>query len=288
MCLFGCNSSDGGSASSPPPSSPTCSTTGGSPSPGCCPSFVINSRTTATSPANRARTRLGIAEETVLSTAPSTGVTWSIVGDDGDKGSLTSTSGNSTTYKACDRGKSVTVQAVSACGHTSTIALTIVQISGGTFESPTDISSIAPPSITVGFTGVPTVQPADVSFLNCEMREGTCPAACSGLFASQQGQVHPDTGSWVPFTATVTAQGTQLGGSDTISTTAPIANFPAAGIQDGRFHWPIPWRAQVLGGGRNGEFVFDTLNHVKAYTAASRLLDVSKGGQSAHRTVPPP
>jgi hypothetical protein len=180
----------------------------------------------------------------------------------------------------------VTVQAVSGCGHTETIALTVVQISGGTLESPTDISAIAPPMITVGFTGVPTAQPADVSFLNCDYREGTCPAAATGVFASQNGQVHPETSQWIPFSANVSPLGTALGGRDTVSTQAPISMFPAGGTTDGRFHWPIPWRGQVRGGGVNGEYVYTTADHVKTYTASTRELKITKGGQRAQRTVP--
>jgi hypothetical protein len=287
MCLFGCSSGSGGSASTPPSTGTGSATSAGSNCNNCCPPFVIRSETVATQPTTRTRTRVGIGEEVRLTTDPSTSATWTIVGDNGDMGTLSTASGSSTTYTACDRAKSITVQAVSACGHTTTIAFTVVAIGSGTLESPTDISAIAPPTITVGFTAVPTVQPTDVSFMNCEMREGTCPAAASGVFASQAGNVHADTGSWVPFSASVDAHGTALGTRDTVSTTAAISTFPAAGTTDGRFHWPIPWRAQVRGGGVNGAFVFGTpLDHVKAYTAATRLLDVSKGGQRANRTVP--
>jgi hypothetical protein len=286
MCLFGCKSGDGGSASSPPPASSGGSADAGSGCATCCPAFAIRTQTVATQPADRTRTRVGIGEEVRLSTDPSTTVTWTIVGDNGDMGVLSTASGATTTYTACDRGKSVTVRAASACGHVETVALTVVQLAGGTLESPTDISSITPPTIRVGFTAVPTAQPADVSFLNCEMREGTCPAAATGVFAGQNGDVHPDTGTFVSFSATVDAKGTALSTRDTISTTMAISTFPTGGTTDGRFHWPIPWRAQVRGGGRNGAFVFATPDHVKAYTASSRTLSVSKGGQSASRTVP--
>jgi hypothetical protein len=296
MCLFGCNSPNGGSAGQPPPTTGSGTGTGtgctaGSATTGCgCPPFAIRSQTVATQPANRTRTRVGIGEEVRLTTDPSTSVTWTIVADNGDKGVLSSASGTSTTYTACDRGKTVTVQAVSGCGHTETIALTVVQISGGTLESPIDISAIAPPTITVGFTGVPTAQaapqPGEVSFLNCEMREGTCPAAATGVWASLNGRVHADTGSFVAFSATVDAHGTALTTRDTVSMASALSLFPAGGTTDGRFHWPIPWRAQVRGGGVNGAYVFATVDHVNTYTASTRLFETTKGGQRAHRTVP--
>ena len=289
MCLFGCNSNSGGAAANPPANTATTSgsaTPAGSACINCCPSFVIRSQTVATQPADRTRQRLGIGEEVRLTTDPSTAATWTVVGDNGDMGTFSTASGTVTVYTACDRSKSITVRAVSACGHTTTLALTVVQLSSGTLESPLDISVIAPPTITVGFTGIPTAQPADVSFLNCDMREGTCPAAASGVFAGEAGSTHADTGSWVPFSAVVDAHGTALSVRDTVSAKAAIATFPAAGVVDGRFHWPIPWRAQVRGGGVNGEFPFETPDHVKAYTAATRLLDVSKGGQHAHLNVP--
>lgn len=286
MCLSGCNSPSGGSAAQPPPSGSTSSAPAGCASGSCCPTFVIKSQTVATQPADRTRTKIGIGEEVKLTTDPSVSVTWTIVDDNGDKGALSGASGASTVYTACDRAKSVTVKAVNHCGNSATIAFTVVQVDHGTLESPIDISAISPPTIKVGFTGVPTAQPADVSFLNCEMREGTCPAVCSGIFASQSGQQHADTGQFVPFSTNVDAHGTALGVRDTVSTNAPISTFPAGGTTDGNFHWAIPWRAQVRGGGVNGAYVFATPDHIKAYTAATRLLDVSKGGQDAHRTVP--
>lgn len=288
MCLFGCNSNSGGSASGTPTPSPSASAgrDAGSSCVSCCPIFVVRSLAVATLPADRARTNLGIGEETNLSTDPATAVTWTIAGDDGSMGTLSTASGTTTKYTACDRGKSVTINAARSCGRSATIAFTVIQMGGGTLESPTDVSVIAPPSIAVGFTATPTGQPANVSFLNCEMREGTCPADATGIFAFQAGQVHPDTGSWVPFSANVDANGTPITTFDTIKTTMDISTFPTGGTVDGRFHWAIPWRVQVRGGGTSGPYVFATPDHVKAYTASTRVLDISKGGQSAHRTVP--
>ena len=294
MCLFGCNSNSGGSASTPPAASGSGSGSGsgtvgrdaGSACVSCCPVFVVRSQTVAIQPADRTRTDIGIGEEVRLSTDPSTSVTWTIAGDDGQMGALSSASGATTTYTACDRGKGVTINAVRSCGRSATIALTVVQPNLGTLESPIDISAITPPTITAGFQATQFMQPANVSFMNCEYRERTCAGLASDLFASDAGQMHDDTGFWIPLSTTVNAHGTALAGNDTVHTTMRISRFPHGGTIDGRFHWPIPWSVQVRGGGTNGDYPFDTLHHIETYTAATRTLAITKGGQSASRVVP--
>ena len=294
MCLFGCNSNSGGNASTPPAASGSGSGSGsgtagrdaGSACVSCCPVFVVRSETVARQPADRARTSVGIGEEVRLSTDPSTSVTWTIAGDDGHMGTLSNASGATTTYTACDRAKGVTINAVRSCSRSATIAFTVVQPDRGTLESPTDISEIRPTTVKAAFQATPCVLPATVSFMNCELRERTCAGLASGLFASDAGQMHQDTGSWIPFTTTVDAHGTALAHNDTVSTRMNISRFPHGGTTDGQFHWPIPWSVQVRGGGTSGDYPFDTAHHIESYTAATRTLAITKGGQGASRVVP--
>jgi len=291
MCLLGCNSSSGGSTASqganqPPQSGGTASASNGGPCVSCCPSFNIRSQTIATQPGSRTRTNIGIGEEVDLSTDPSTSVTWSIDSDDGHKGTLSQSSGSTTKYTACDRTKSVTIKGRNSCGNEDTITFTVVEPSSGRFHTETDISQITSTTINVGFQASPTMMPQNVSFYNCEMREGVCTSTSSGPLAYRPEIQHADTGSWVPFSSTVGSDGTVLIGQDTVSRRAPLTLFPAIGTTNGSMLWPIPWRAQVRGGGTNGAIVFDTLNHHETYTASSRVLRMSKGNRNKQRTVP--
>lgn len=287
MCLTGCTPNSGSQTRTQAGSATASSTqpSGGSGTTTPCVTFSITTETVATQPDPRTRKRIGIGEEVRLTTTPSTSATWTIVGDDGDMGTLSTSSGSSTTYTACDRGKSVTIEA-SCSGHSARVTFTIVQPTQGRFGIATDISSVTSTTIRVGFQAPPTMMPNDVSFRNCDLREGTCTAATTGVFLVNPAPVHADTGSWVPFSATVGENGTELSTSDTVSGTRSLSLFPANGTTDGRFHWPIPWRTQVRGGGTNGELIFDTLNHELTYRAANRGMEMKKGNRSVQRTVP--
>lgn len=287
MCLTGCNSDSGkqartqGGRATPRPTQPS----GGLGTTTPCVTFSITTETVATQPSLRTRKQIGIGEDVRLTTTPSTTATWMIVDDDGDKGTLSTSSGTVTIYTACDRGKSVTIEA-SCSGHSARVTFTIVQPTQGRFATATDISSVTSTTIRVGFQAPPTMMPNDVSFRNCDLKEGTCPASTSGVFLVNPAPVHAATDSWVPFSSTVGADGTELSTSDTVSGTRSLSLFPASGTTDGRFHWPIPWRTQVRGGGTNGELIFDTLNHQLTYRASDRRMKMEKGNRSAQRTVP--
>lgn len=284
MCLTGCTPQSSQESSDPG----TDSTAGGSEE-DCCETIVIESRTVATQPSNRARTDIGIGEEVELTTDPSTSVTWRVIDDDGHKGVLSTASGSSTIYTACDRGKTVSIEAECSCGKTATIVFNVVQMSGGTLENPIDVSTVSSTHILVGFDATPTFQPTNVSFAKCEFREGVCLSTASGVFADIHGIEHHETASWVPCSSTVGLSGTALTRPDNVTSgNQPIAAvFPPGGTTDGHFHWPIPWRIQVRGStNTNGEYVFATLDHINAYTASTRILSTSKGGQSVSRTVP--
>lgn len=293
MCWFGCKSDSGSSTASqganqPSQSGSTTGTSNGGTCTSCCPSFNIRSQTVATQPSSRTRTTIGIGEEVNLSTDPSTSVTWSIDGDDGHKGTLSRASGSTTKYTACDRAKSVTIKGRNHCGNESTITFSVIQPSGAILvgTDTSNVNTIAR-TIVVGFRGKPYAPPSNVSFYNTESKEGACPSTATGVFASQNGIMHADGGSFIPASDTVISSGTYLQGDDTVQTAAhPFSLFPAGGTTDGRFLWPIPWIIQVRGGGTNGSYTFDTLNHLKEYDSGTRNLRMSKGGASANRTVP--
>lgn len=292
MCLAGCTSDSGNetaSQSAPPetttpPSAGTGTSNGGATA--TCEPFVITSETVATTPGARTRTRIGIGEEVDLATDPVTTVTWTIVSDNGQKGTLSTASGSTSQYTACDRAKSVTIKAESACGRTDTQTFTVVEPSDGRFTAETDVSAITPPTIKVGFQAAPGIMPNDVSFYNCDLREGVCAAITSGVFLRTPPPNHADTGRWLPLTSTVGPDGTEFSGHDTVTGTRLLSQFPQNGTTDGLFHWPIPWRLQVRGGGTNGGLVFDTVDHELTYTASTRLMKMQKANRSAQLTVP--
>jgi hypothetical protein len=285
MCLLGCNSDSSKKAEETKKETKS-SGSSAKPKVECPNPFVLKHKTVATKPSDRLRTTVGIGEEVDIWTDPATSVTWSIVGDDGKKGKLSTTSGDKTQYTAHDRAVTVTIEAKSPdC--TQTIAFTVKELDTSTIKKLSDTSTLTTTHVQVGFGGAPYGQPTDVSFYNVDTREGECLGQASGLWASANGDKHNDTGSWIAATSTVTSDGTYLSGDDTINTPRyPLTNFPKKGTTDGRFLWPIPWRAQVRGGGVSGAYVYDTLNHLEEYDSKTRVLKMSKGGSSSTRTIP--
>jgi len=291
MCLLGCNSDSGSSTASQgsnqsSQSNDTTGTSNGGPCVNCCPSFNIRSQTVATQPSSRTRTTIGIGEEVNLSIDPSASVTWSIDGDDGHMGKLSQLSGSTTIYTACDRAKLVIIKARNHCGNEDTITFSVKEPASGRFGSETDISSVTATHIAVGFQAHPAMMPNNVSFYNCEFREGVCTSISSGILAIRPEIDHDDTGQWVPFSTTVGSDGTELDYPDKVRTRRTLSTFPTGGTTDGSFLWPIPWRAQVKRGAINGAIVFDTLNHHPSYTASTRVYRMSKGNRSKQLTVP--
>lgn len=293
MCLAGCTSDSGNetaSQSAPPetttpPSAGTGTSNGGATA--TCEPFVITSETVATTPGARTRTRIGIGEEVDLATDPVTTVTWTIVSDNGQKGTLSTASGSTSQYTACDRAKSVTIKAESACGRTDTQTFTVVEPSDGRFGTVTDASTVTTNTVNVGFTSPPAMMPTDVSFYNCEMKEGECLAAAEGVFAHWDKLKHDATaGNWRLFTSTVGTNGTELGLSDQVGTgDLPLTTLRATTTGTHQFLWPIPWRVQVRGGGTNGESVFDTANHHATFDPGAQDVKMEKAGASTHRTI---
>src|SRR5688572_21583548 len=117
--------------SSDPPASGTKTPPSPPGAPSKCPNqaCTITSETKATSPANRARTTIGIGEDVDLTVSPGPG-TWTITSG---KGSLSSPSGTTVTYTAPDRASTVTIQA-SGPGCTCSITVKVIEPTGLLFE----------------------------------------------------------------------------------------------------------------------------------------------------------
>lgn len=285
MCLAGCDNSSGSDAAENGGKTGGGKGTSNGGAAATCHPFKIRSRTVAPLPSTRSRTRIGIGEEVDLSTDPPTDVTWLIDGDDGKKGMVTQAAGQTSQYVACDRKKSVAITAESDCGRTDTITFDVVQPTAGQFGAKKDACGQNAVVIRVGFQAKPAMVPTDVSFYNCEMKEGVCKSVSSGPLAYRPEVEHEASVDWVPFTTDVTAAGTELIGPDDVFTQNHLSDFPI-GAAEGRFSWPIPWYTQVRGGGTSGQYQFETSDHKIHFDPHSRDLLVQKSNRKVKRTVP--
>ncbi len=246
-----------------------CPPGGSAPCPPPCTPCTLSSETVATSPANRARTKIGVGEEVVVTVSPAESVTWSVAGG----GTVSPASGTQTTFTAGERASTSVVKARRADGCECTITFTVIEPSGATIDRApgTGIHHVhGTPS--AGFRGQPFIQPDDVSFENIEIREGSVAGVGTGHFSSVHGRVHP-VGSWVTVGSVVAGKGSRVDGIDTIRGVIP---GPGPPFVPGTFDWPIPWEFRVAGGAGKA---FATLTHHMSIDAAGTFT-ISKGGTS--------
>jgi hypothetical protein len=134
------------------------------------PALKITSETVATTPADRARTKIGIGEEIVCSTDPSTNVNWSVTGG----GAIAPASGTSTTFTASKSPSKPTVKATSGATP-ATIAFDVVPPDGMTVKASSNPGNgtPGPPNNRIGFKTIfdCLVKPDDVSFYRVEFQE---------------------------------------------------------------------------------------------------------------------
>jgi hypothetical protein len=246
---------------------------GGAVAPCHCANAKVTSQTVATVPSNRARTRLGVGESTLL-TYSLGAATWTMSPPDPEGGSLSSTSGASVTYTAPDRATSVTITATGG-GCTKTITLTIVEPSSIRMERrPGTRGNHTINTASVGFIADIYVLPADVSFEHCSYLESEVDAVGTGCFqqfyANNHVGHHPNT-SPIPIGPPVSdTSGSKVNGFDKIAASGSKCN--------GGWTWSIPWLFRV-GGGTDKQFT--TVDQVVAITAAG-AADISKAGASNH------
>lgn len=237
----------------------------------------MTSQTVATTPADRARTTIGVGEVVNLSItpAPPGALTWTLSGPGNLSGS---------TYTAPDRAGSATIKAECAgcnCGKWVK-TFTIFEPSGIMMEQEpgTGVFHVqGTPS--VGFKGRAYIQPDTVSFMNITVKEGKVAAVCTGYFLPQNGQEHAE-GSWIAFSSTVVAgKGTKDGAVDTVQGGDGGIGAP---YSVGTFTWAIPWYFKV---GAGAQKKFTTMNQVKTIDAAGGLT-MSKGGTSKTKALNDP
>ena len=222
--------------------------TNGTPTP--CPTpCTITSKTVATSPTNRARTRIGVGEEADLTVSPAP-ATWAITTG---SGTLTPATGSHPTvrFMADDNAGTVTITATtSTCS--CVITFTVVQ--------PATVSMIRKPGTNLqhtanlpdcGWKGKQWIHPNDVNFYNIQRREVDSKSVCTGSYMPLNGKWHGNYpggfGPWSGVNVHDPANGSQAAMTDTI-----YSGYPGSGavgtvppFKPGTMYFPIVYQWKV-------------------------------------------
>lgn len=233
-----------------------------------CALCIITPQTIATSPANRARTRIGVGEEIELTVSPGP-ATWAV---SGGNGSLNPSSGTKVLYTAGDMAGSVTITA-NGPGCTCTIALTIVEPANWTMKRV--LGTILKHTSGIpdcGWWGSLYVHPNDVNFYRVEIREKDSLSVATGSYHRyHNGQLHgnyppPDHASqWFLLTTHTAADGSQppSGVRDQVYSGYPppaeIGTAPPFTV--GQYYWPITWEWRVSGSSNIHSFPVSRQEH---------------------------
>jgi len=243
--------SDGKKTTPPSSGSGGASAAGGTPA---CPTpCTITSETVATSPANRARTRIGVGEEVDLTVSPGP-ATWAITAGSGQLSPSTGSHAK-VRFTADDAAGTVTITATGS-GCSCTIIFTIVEPSGWTMiqQPGTHLKHVAGRP-NCGWKGIAFFHPDDVNFYRMEDRELDSLSVATGCYnPSHHGKYHgnyapPDRASgWFPMTRH-TANGTTDDGPDEIYSGYPPTSATGAAppFTAGKYYWPITWQWRVVG-----------------------------------------
>ncbi|MEP6901791.1 MAG: hypothetical protein ABJA66_08580, partial [Actinomycetota bacterium] len=242
--------------------------------PPCHPACTLASQTIATSPANRARTKIGVGEEVKL-TVTGNPATWAITSGTGKLSPSTGTQ-SSVTFTADDNAGSVTITATgSGCSCTNTITLNVIQPSDWTqkLNSGTKTHKAGRPH--VGWKGTWYVHPNDVNFYRIQFREMDSQYVGTGSYISYTGDWHGNyplperASSWFTITMTnhTNANGSKVNAVDSVDTGDPGAAVTGAAppFKKGSGYFPITmqWRvgtgtAKSFAATRQEDEIFDT------------------------------
>ncbi len=151
----------------------------------------IKSQTVSPDPSDRGRSKLGVGEEVVCTTDPSTTVTWSVTGG----GAVSPVTGTNTTFTASKSPSTPSVNATVG-GSTYSKNFTVVAPASITSakKSEPGLGTKGPPNNKIGAYTIYdiTVLPTDVSFYGVKVRENipkhewTWPNGTKGGIAAQQ------------------------------------------------------------------------------------------------------
>jgi hypothetical protein len=214
----------------------------------------------AISPANRARTKIGVGEEVDLTVNPAP-ATWAITSG---SGTLTPSTGSRTTvrFTANDNAGSVTITATGS-GCSCSISLTVVTPTNWTMKrkSGTKVKH-KKGRPACAWKGTFFYHPNDVNFYNMESREKDSKYVGTGSYSGYTGDYHgnyppPDrAGPWVSLISHTDADGTQGGSTDTVDTGDPGAAVTGSAppFVAGSGHFPIVRQWRVVGSANIHDF----------------------------------
>jgi hypothetical protein len=225
---------------------------------------TLTSQTVATTPTNRSRLTIGVAEEVVLTSNPSTPVTWTVAGG----GTVSPASGTSTTFTAGETATTSTITATFAGGGTCEITFTVIAPNGVMMTAASFLHLQG--TASAGFIANPIkILPATVSFYRIEVQEGVAVGVGTGYYAGFNGIGHVRG----PFLSV--RQDNVVNGNDTVCSSNGQPPFAV-----GQFSWPIPWEYRSLGATTLRQIAI--VEHLQVATATGRVT-MSKGGTSVTR-----
>lgn len=195
---------------------------------------AIRHRALSPTPSNQDRLKFGIMEEVVFFTDPAVTVDWYV---DHPGCTLSTKRGTnvlvSLPFDQCSVGISAQYN-YKSIDTTITVIQPILAEITASFNNGTGFVLHERGSPGAGFIGHPIkLYPADVSFYNIKVYEGTCAGSGSGAFAGLNGKVHNASSGKLPvdYDNTIYAM-------DKIRTLGATNQGTLSGI----FSWPIPWR----------------------------------------------
>lgn len=218
-----------------------------------CKQCTVSSQTVKTSPANRARTKIGVGEEVDLTVDPAP-ATWAITSG---SGTLTPSTGSRATvrFMADDNAGNVTITATGA-GCSCTISFTVVTPANWTMKrkSGTNVQH-EKGKIQCYWKGNTYYHPDDVNFYNIQTREKDSQAVGTGCKIGSNGVWHgkypePDRVSdWLTIVGHTEADGSKESGVDTVGTGDPgvAARGAAPPFKTGTVHFDIVLQWKVVG-----------------------------------------
>ena len=236
------------------------------------PTPTLTSETYATSPADRARLKLGVGEQVTLVYAP-TDATWTIAGD----GEMSFHDGDdpvdAITFTAADTAGSVTITATGQYGACS-LTFEVVTPSSMTQhkKSGTPVKHTQG-LVENGYLALMYLHPNDVNFYRVQIREKDSTATGTGSCAWADGQLHgqytrPDpagglpVSSWIDMVNHTEAYGSNTGSTDMIylglGSRGPGTSPPFIA---GQVRINIVWHWKVIGKTRVSSFPTIHQNH---------------------------
>jgi type VI secretion system secreted protein VgrG len=245
-----------------PSTTPSSSKPAGGTAESCHPACTLSSQTVATSPANRARKKIGVGEEVKL-TVKGNPATWTLASG---TGTLSPAAGAQASVKftADDKAGSVTIKAVgSGCSCSNSITLTIVKPSDWTMKrQPNTKLKHTKGWPDCGWKGIMYVHPDDVNFYRIETREKDSLSVADGSYTDFNGVYHgnyplPDQASvWFAITRHSETDGSTDDAPDEIYSgyTGEAATGKAPPFKVGKMHFPITIQWRITGGATIHDF----------------------------------